>query len=216
MSVAATSCTAMTHATASPMPSTATGPPTATSNRHGSTPTSEANNATMPIPALAIMFSPHVCLNSSADRFTASIGPTCSITITGSTRNVTSDHAEPDQGADDPAEDPGALLDRADHERHGRGQDGPRQQHVGPGAGGVHGVADRHGLAAQALVGREHERGVEEHDDEGDGDVADDAEDPRERLRRSLRAVVGDERDRPEEHERDDERRQAREQRQAR
>ena len=168
----------------------------------------------MPIPALAIMFSPHVRLNSSADRFTASIGPTCSITSTGSTRNVTSDHASPTSA---PMIRP-RMPERSSIARSTSDtvalEHRPRQQHVRARARGVHGFADRHGLAAEAAVGREHERGVEEHDDVGDRDVADDAEDPRERLRRSLRAAVGDERDRPEEHQRDDERRQAREQRQ--
>ena len=183
MSVAATSCTAMTHATAMPMPRNATGPPTAMSSRHGMMPTIVANIATMPMPALAIMFSPHVRLNSAAERFTASIGPTCSITITGSTRKVTSDHARP---TSEPMMRP-AMPDRSSIARitsdtvavttaHGSSTCARR-------AGRVHRLADRDRLAAQALVGREHQRGVEEHDDERDSDVADDPEDPRERLR---------------------------------
>ena len=157
------------------------------------------------MPALAIMFSPHVCLNSSAERFTAWIGPTCSITSTGSTRNVTSDHASPTSEPTIRPDDarraprwPGARATRwRSATAHGSST-------CDAGAGRVNRLADRDRLAAQALVGREHERGVEEHDDVRDREVADDAEDPRERLRRALRAVVGDERDRPEEHERDD------------
>ena len=91
----ATSWTPITQVTATTMPSAAIGPPTETRSMHGSTPTSVATSATIPIPAFAIMFSPHVRLNSSAERFTAWIGPICSMTITGRTRNVTSDHASP-------------------------------------------------------------------------------------------------------------------------
>ena len=120
---------------------------------------------------------------------------------------------ETDQRADDPADDPGSLLHRAQHDGDGGAQHRPRQQHVGTSTGRVHRLADRHRFAAETLVGCEHERGVEEHEHVGDGEVADGAQDPGQGLGRSARSVVDDQRHRAEERERDHERRQAREQR---
>ena len=68
--------------------------------------------------------SPHVFFRSETDRLTACIGPIFSTTRTGTTKNVTIDHAVPSTAADDLAHLLVNVLDHLQQHAH-RGRNEP-------------------------------------------------------------------------------------------